>query len=225
VIVVGSTCAPWKCNGKEEIAWLETADQMRDSADVKFFAALETDRRGLSPYSKLLGHLKYNLGDHWTFSLNDNENEVTSHNRFIRITTGRNLITEYAMRTNATHILFLDTDMRVEGDCLPKLLEVDHPVVGGNVPAYCLGGPIVGNYPFEVQHYMTTAGFLLVSREVFSMVRWRHNGDAGMTDDPCYQYDASLMGFETRVRMDVIGTHVGPLVDVSLRDGDRTHYQ
>jgi hypothetical protein len=118
----------------------------------------------------------------------------------------------------ASHILHLDADMCPPGDCLPKLLAMRHPLVGGEVPTYNLHGPVVPEYPFPVQSHMNTAGFLLVAREVFRRLRWRFDLEAGLTDDPCYHADAcDLLGIPTYVRKDVRGRHwpesIPPLED------------
>jgi len=231
MIVVGTTCAPWKCNGRGELAWLDNAEDMIADAkgaghELDFFAALEVDGRGLTPYKQLQHRLILDLdGNFWTFSLDDEAEIVESSNRLVRICMGRNLVTEYAMAQGASHILFLDTDTRVPGDSISKLLEVDHPVVGGNVGAYCMSGPVVlddrgrAKHKFRVEEHWNTAGFLLVRREVFKVLRWRWSIDDGMTDDPAYQGDQQVWGFgQTWVRKDVQGEHVEPLVPVEERD-------
>ena len=63
-------------------------------------------------------------------------------------------------------------------------------------------------YPFPVQAHMPTAAFVLIAREVFNRLRWRADGEAGMTDDPCYHHDAAtLLGVEALVRKDCVGIH------------------
>lgn len=238
MILVAATLAPWKCDGQEELNWLENAEAMiRDTEDdLHFFAALEVDARGLEPYKVLLERLKeLPISTVWTFSIDDDSDEWESGNRLVRICTGRNLITEFAMRNIVdplcTHILHIDSDISAAGDSITKLLEVDWPMVGGDVPAYCLHGPIVPQHPhatypgthdfsFPVQTHMNTAGFLLLRRDLFRALRWRYDLDAGMTDDPCYEADAKRLGWMTLVRKDVIGIHP-PLASVEDRDVDR----
>lgn len=238
MIVVASTVAAWKCNGRGELAWLETMETMafdaqRIGEELRIFVAVELDARGLSPFDRLIERLQILQQaasipfDLWTFSLDDVTDQITTTNRLIRICTGRNLAHEFAMRMGATHILFLDTDTLVPGDCVSKLLEVNHPVVGGEVPNYCLHGPIVPGFDFPVEEHWTTAGFLLVSRDVFKVLRWRWNPDDGIiTDDPCFQSDQQVWGFgQTWVRKDVIGEHIEPLVAVENRDADLKRYR
>lgn len=147
-IVVGTTIAPWKCDGRQELAWLDTAEEIADShEDVSFFAALEVDGRGLSPYVDLLRRITDVAAvavpvDYWRFAIDDGTKEVTTGERLVRICAGRNLCHEYAMRDQSvTHILFVDSDISIPGDSIPKMLEVDHPVVGGLVGIYAQDGP------------------------------------------------------------------------------------
>lgn len=228
MIIVGATIAPWKCDG-EELNWLYKAELMQSSTEhqVLFFVSLEVDARGLEPYELLLERLAELGGEHWQFLYDDTEDEWNGGNRLARICAGRNMIIERAMRTlkdedPVTHILFLDTDLMVPGLALRKLLEMDYPIVGGDVPSYGLNGPeamrFVGRnhdgrevfepYPFPVQAHMNTAGFLMVQRSVFSKIRWRCDWDAGLSDDPCYHADArDHLGLETLVRKDLRAIH------------------
>jgi hypothetical protein len=222
MIVVGTTCAPYKVDGSE-LNWLLHADEFVDrDPQTRFFAALElVPGRDPALYGRLRTRLATLAGTAWTFSLDDGERELTSGNRLTRICLGRNLIAEFAARTTASHVLFLDSDLQVPGDAIEKLLELNAPIAGGDVPSYCLHGPTVAGYDFPVERHWNTAGFLLVRRDVFTRVRWRHDPDHGLTDDPCYAADAVALGFdETLVRKDLIGHHV-PLIPMEERGHDR----
>lgn len=225
MIVVGSTLAPYKVDGSE-LDWLKSGEEFLDRDPLThFFAALELlPNRGPAVFARLRTRLNALGGTSWAFSLDDGEEELTSENRLTRICMGRNLITEYACRVAASHILFLDSDLSVPGDSIEKLLEVDAPIVGGDVPTYCLHGPSdLSRHAFPVERHWNTAGFLLVRREVFKRVRWRHEHFhmTGLTDDPCYAWDAESLGFgETLVRKDLIGHHV-PLIPMEKRGHDR----
>lgn len=244
-IVVASTTAAWKCDGREELTWLRNAEAMRKHAadvghEVEFFLAIETDARGVAPFDAIVDRICDLDGHVWRYSLDDGSDEILSGNRLIRICMGRNLAQEHAMRNQASHLLFLDTDVLADEDCIPKLLELQHPVVGGNVGAYCMDGPVVPpldtvysevphrNFPdgIEVKAHWNTAGFLMVERQVFSRVAWHYDLDAGLTDDPAYQRETRELFGETWVRYDVIGRHVGALVAVEERtDADRHIYR
>lgn len=226
MIVVGTTLAPYKLDGSE-LNWLENGEEFLDrDPRTHFFAALELlPSRGTAVFARLLTRLNAFGGTAWTFALDDDERKLTSANRLTRICMGRNLVIEYALRVQASHILFLDSDLRVPGDSIEKLLELDAPIAGGDVPAYCLHGPpALTRYAFPVERHWNTAGFLLVRREVFACVRWRHEffGGTGRTDDPCYAADAEALGFgETLVRKDLVGRHV-PLIPMERRGHDRS---
>lgn len=221
MIVVGTTVAPYKVDGSE-LNWLVNAEGFDPSAHI--FASLELlPGRGIKTYSRLRMRMAELAGIFWTFELDDEETVLTSANRLTRICMGRNLVIEYALRHEATHILFLDSDLVVPGDSIERLLEMDAPIVGGDVPSYCLKGPRVPEYPFHVERHWNTAGFLLVQRDVFARVRWRHQhfGGGGLTDDPCFAADAQAFGFgETLVRKDLVGKHIG-LIPMEKRGHDR----
>lgn len=241
LIVVASTTAAWKCNERDELAWLLVAEKMRESSPVPvvFFCTvqMDPDPEADFPSGTLRPRLDEVGGDYWDFSLHAGWSRTTRQ-RLIGITTGRNLIREYALRdTDATHVLFLDSDVEPDLECISKLLELDHPVVGGDIPAYCLKGPEVMDgddvqrnalgqivlrrgvprFPFPVQEHWNTAGFLLVRRDVLAEVAWRWNPDAGYSDDPCFAADVERAGFgKTWVRKDCVGKHA-PLVAVERR--------
>jgi hypothetical protein len=63
---------------------------------------------------------------------------------------------------------------------------------------------------------MPTAAFVLIRRDVVKVVRWRVDGERGMSDDPCYYDDVwRFFGVRGRVRKDVRGVHwpesIGPI--------------
>lgn len=210
MIAVCTTLHAYVCDQKDTSeAWLYTAEEMVQAyPDIKFFAAIETDARGLEPFTSLLTRLAEVGGDHWTFQFDDHVRQLSTATRLIRITTGQNLCSAYAVETGATHMLFMAADCEPPGDAIPKLLEMRHPIVGGEVTTYCLSGPRVPQYPFPVEEHMATAAFVMLERQVFNRLRWRCDPQAGMTDDPCLHYDAqTLLGFPTYVRKDVVGKH------------------
>lgn len=229
-VLTGSTLAPHVATAEQDTQWLRNAfTRTPDGFEYSWFAALETvaafDVEVYQPVRQLLKALG---GEAWTFSLDTNDETLTSANRLTRICTGRNLVTEYAVRAGVDWLLYLDADVRPDADAIPKLVEVaerfDHPIVGGDVPSYCLSGPKVegmGEVGYDIEEHMNTAGFLLVARSLFTQLRWRHDPDQGLTDDPCYHQDAlRLTGKATWVRKDVVGEHV-PLVPLEARGRDR----
>lgn len=210
MIVLGATCAPYKTDDPLGVlSWLTHAEAIKASHPdgVQVFCALEVDGRGHDVYGPLRQRLDDLGAVVWTFSLDDGARTLTSHGRLVRICTGRNLVTQYGCDSGATHILFADTDVAIPPDALPRLLELDWPMAGGKVPTYCLDGPRVPEYAYDVREHMNTAGFLLVERQLFRRLRWRWDAEAGQTDDPAYHADAVALGFPTFVRHDVVARH------------------
>ena len=213
MILIGATCAPYKADDPGSLlSWLANAEKIQASYEVEFFAALEVDARGLEPLKPLTVELEEIGGSYWTFSVDDGATTIDGRNRLARICAGRNLITQKAHDTGASHVLFVDTDVTLPDDAVLRLLEVDWPVAGLNVPTYCLDGPKVDGYDFDVREHMNTAGCLLVAREAFRRLRWRWDLDEGLTDDPCYHADAAALGWPTRVRHDVQAAHYPPQI-------------
>lgn len=227
--VLASTVPAWKMNDPGCWgSWLTNAETIRASNPdgVDILAVLEVDARGREPFTPLLDRLAELDGHVWTFSLDDGAERITTRNRLARICTGRNLATHYAQDRGAAWLLFADADTAIPADALPKLLEVDWPIVGGRVPTYCLTGPKVDGYDFPVTSHMNTAGFLLVHRSLFTRLRWRIDADRGLTDDPCYHQDATALGYPTRVREDCVAAHWPPAVGpVEGRPHDLTVYR
>jgi hypothetical protein len=222
-IVVGTTLAAFAMEN-EEIwsSWLSNAEAMEVQAatvgaDLSYFAALELDRRGVEPFEPLLSRLDDVGGKHWTWELNDGRTGVTTANRLRHITTGQNLTTEYANATGADWLLFLAADVEVPDDVVPKLLELDHPLCGPEIPTYCLTGPRVTRYTdFPVEEQLISAGAIFIRRDVFKLLRWRYDLEAGMSDDPAYRHDARLLlNLPSYVRKDCVARHypevIGPV--------------
>lgn len=199
--------------------WFSNAEAVKAASPepVHYFAAIELDSRGLAPFGPFLNRLAEVGGTYWTYTLDDGRTEVTTKNRLNHITMGQNLVSSYCTaRNDVSHLLFMAADCQPPSDAIPKLLEVKHPLVGGEVSTYCLSGPQVTGYPFPVQAHMATAAFIFIERQVFKKLRWRFDGDEGLSDDPAYHKDAQdLLGIRTLVRKDCIGKHypesIGPL--------------
>lgn len=219
MILLASVIAPHKLSEGYALKWLEYYEAMRDSVDeLQTFLAVEVDSRGLEPFAPLMDRLNECNVTIWTFSLDkaplsDEPYEVTSGDRLIRICIGRNLAIEYAIQNQASHILHVDTDTEPTPDCLPRLLEVNRPLVFGHVPTYGLRGSSMPELPGDCQQHWSSAGFALVRRDVFRHVRWGWDLDAGKTDDPTFARDVELMGnalgedWRPVTRHDVVGTH------------------
>lgn len=206
-------------------SWLNNARSMESPDGVTFFAAIEVDKRGIEPFAPLVRALEDIGGSYFTFSLDDGRTSVTTKNRLRHICMGRNIVQDYAMTIRASHVLFLDADLMPPPNAIPKLLEMAHPIVGGNVGTYCLSGPKVDRYPFPVQEHWNTAGFLLIGEPLLTRLRWRW--DYAMSDDPCYARDAKdFFGYPTYVRKDIEGRHFPVHVTpIEQRHSDRTVFR
>ena len=252
MILVGTTMAPYKADDLAGVtSWIENALELSEDANanghqLKWFVALELDGRGMKPYAALLALLANLPHEVWTFELNTGALKISSDERLSRICTGRNLVTEYAMRQkDADWLFYCDSDLCPDEKTFTKLLDVNWPVVGGDVPGYCLSGPDVKTrrswtmgddgrilwqdepdavppFPYIVQEHWNTAGYLLVHRSVYQQIRWRHNPGTNLTDDPAWAESVlRTIGIKTLVRKDCPGRHDG-LVGVELRGHDLT---
>lgn len=248
--VIGTPLVPWKVHRNEHMAWLSDLDKIREKfPNVVFFTALEIDNHGLDSYGYFIDQLHELDIKYWVYYINDGEPEVTSSNRWIRIETGRNLIREFAQRNrimvghhwgedasaanaeakNVEAILYADSDMIISLEIVEKLLEVDHPIVSVDVPAYGLRGKVVNASP-RIEEHWNTAGVLLVNSPAYYDLVWSHNSYLNLSDDPTFQSHAVRMlrreGVEnldttygeTWVRKDIQAQHIGQLVPVEQRN-------
>jgi hypothetical protein len=186
---------------------------MADAAgfDLRHFAAIQIDGRGVEPFAELMDALVQLGGEYWTYSLDDGRTSIGMTNRWRHITFGQNLVVEYCQsQADVEWLLFLAADTAAPSDIVPRMLEMNHPLVAPYITTYGLTGPAVEGYPPEwgVQDAMASAACMMIRRDVFRSIRWRWDLDAGMSDDPCYHYDArTLLGVPTYVRHDVLAKH------------------
>lgn len=211
-IVVGTTLAAFAMDQEDTwSAWLRNRDEIIAShdGDVRYFAALQVDARGIDPFQPLLAALDMIDGsEHWTFMLDDGRTEVTTQNRLRHITMGQNLVTDYCCGPGVSHLLFMAADCAPPPDILPRMLEMDYPLCAPFIPTYGLRGPRVQHFPYPVENAMASAAAIFIARDVFRRIRWRWDLDMGMSDDPCYQADCrDFLGLDTHVRMDCIARH------------------
>lgn len=226
-VVVGTTIPAYVMDQPDTWgSWLRNAEGMVEAHErTAFFAALEVDGRGLEPFRPLLDRFdelrtKGVKVDHFVFMLDDGATEITTANRLRRITTGQNLTNDYCRSWDVDWLLFMAADCAPPADAVPRLLELDHPLVGGHVSTYCLDGPVVPRFVSShgdlIREHMATAAFVMLHRRVFNAIGWRWDRDTGSSDDPCLHHDArELLGIPTYVHHGVVGKHypesIGPI--------------
>lgn len=233
-IVISTTTASYKMSTDRGYwaSWFDNAEAVMASVgqEVVYYAALEVDGRGLEPFREFIIRMEEIGGVIETWSYDDGAQVMETGNRLVRICTGQNFGSHYAMnRRDCTHVLFAATDVVMPDDTLPLLLEMNWPICGLNIPTYCLDGWRVepdalptenGRQPrydptWDTRVHMQSAALLLVERQIFTKLRWRVDWDDNMTDDPCYHADAQRLGWETLVRHDFEAGHyptaVGPM--------------
>lgn len=216
--VIGTPLVGWKCDRGEDNIWLRDSHAIAQKfPDAVFFAALELDHRGLEPFQRLIEALQQVEGIYWTYTINDGETQVTSENRWIRIEAGRNLVREYAQRGRFDAVLYVDSDINLTVEMIEKMFEVDHPLVGINVPEYVQHGPVVNENP-RIEEHWTTAGMLLVNAPAYYELPWSHNQNLNLSDDPTFQRLSEQIGYgNTWVRKDINAHHEGLLCAVEHR--------
>lgn len=215
MIVVGTTLTTFAMSDPDAWgSWLKHADRQRAMAlavghELRHFAAIETDARGIEPFAPLLDRLRELGGEWWTYSLDDGRTRVTMANRLRHITVGQNLVVDYCQSIpECSHLLFLAADCAASSDIVPRMLEMGHPLVAPFISTYGLRGPKVERYPYHVEDAMASAAAIFIARDVFRRIRWRWDADTEMSDDPCYHHDAkALLGIPTYVRHDVLARH------------------
>lgn len=235
-ILIGTPLVGWKVAKGEHKNWISDIRKIRTKFhNVKFFAALEVDSRGIDEYGSFIDELNSLEIEYWTYMINDGEHVVDSKNRWIRIETGRNLVREYAQRLRRIEpphwggevnqlawgtyesVLYVDSDMGLTCEILEKMLEIDHYMVSVDVPIYCLSGPVVNENP-RIEEHWNTAGLLLVNSPAYYDLPWYSNRYLNLSDDPTFQHLAHrLYGSFPYVRKDIAANHT-PVEPVEFRN-------
>lgn len=217
MITVGTTIHAFAMDNPDTWgSWMRNAEKIKENyqhfgnwADVKYFAAIQVDARGLEPFGPFIQRLEQIGGSYWTYSLDDGRTEVSTKNRIRHIVVGQNLCNDYSMSNpSCTHMLFMAADCMPPDDVLPKMLEMDHPLCAPYITTYGLTGPKVDKYPFPVMNSMASAAAIFMDRSVFSGLRWRWDMDKNMSDDPSFHHDAlHYLNIPTYVRTDCLAQH------------------
>jgi hypothetical protein len=92
----------------------------------------------------------------------------------------RNSMVKRALELNATHVFFVDSDMVLPHDVIPRLLAHDKDIVGATytkrVPPYNLlgvpGGPVDYAEGGLIEHALMPGGCMLIKTDVFKTVPW-----------------------------------------------------
>lgn len=210
-VLVGTTLAAYVMDQVDTWkAWTYNWEQVKASHPdgVDYFCAIQIDGRGMSPFWPLEDRLQEIGGTYWKFLLDDGREWVTTNNRTRHVNVGQNLVTDNACAGGYSHLLFLGADTEPPPDILPKLLELNHPLVAAYMPTYGIRGKPVDGYPFPVEAGEFSSSALLIARYVFRHIRWRWDLEDGLTDDPAYHKDArDQLGIQAYVRMDCQPRH------------------
>lgn len=181
---------PWKCEKNEHLDWLKNRKQIIDKfPNSKFFAALETDVRGIDPFMDVLRALGEVGGEYWTYQINDHVKKVGSQNRWIRMETGRNLIREFAQRDtwlqdasqknlppviNFDAIVYIDSDIEITLDMIEAMWNAKGNIVSLDFPHY--GGPSVAG--------------MMIKAPLYFDLPFYHNSYEKINDDFKFQKEA-----------------------------------
>ena len=152
----------------------------------------------------------------------------------INVAEARNLLADYALKQNCTHILFIDDDMTFPQDACIRLLDHDKDIISGLAfkrredYSPCIYNVIDGTLTtitdkikkglIEVD--ACGAAFLLVKMEVFEALTlpyfvWGdkslgiHEADGGVGEDISFCLRAKKAGFKVFVDTDLIIKHIG----------------
>lgn len=217
MIVVGTTTAAFAMDDPNTWeSWMRNAEKVKenyqrfgDFSDIKYFAALEVDARGIEPFRPFIERLEAIGGEYFTYSLDDGRTSITTLNRLRHITFGQNLVVDYCQANPAvTHLLFMAADCMPPDDIMPRMLEMDHPLVAPYITTYGLRGPKVERYNYPVMDTMASAAAIFIARSVFTKIRWRWDLETNLSDDPAFHHDAlHLLNIPTYVREDCVARH------------------
>lgn len=145
--------------------------------------------------------------------------------RLSPIIIGRNMAIDVAQAGDYTHLFFVDADVVVPADSIPKLLELKKPIAGGVVhgrgahsAATYIMGPRFSHRENGVPLVVCdhgTMGFCMIERRVFERLRFRSGPSwkdpkIGLSEDPAYIEDAEKLGLTKgmTIRIDLEAKHV-----------------
>lgn len=188
----------------------------RDEQDVKVFPVrrylnIETDDPARYKWLVGEGWGDWVWIDFWQWSnewIPTRDHDQAQGARLPRICVARNMAMEFARHhRDCTHLLFIDSDVLVPPDTIPRLMAHNKDIVGGSVPGR--GAHASAVYHGSGSHHQLvdgllevdygTAGFVMLSRRVFTAMAWRwghtEEGTGPHSEDPIFAHDARLHGF------------------------------
>lgn len=152
------------------------------------------------PQTKPLHFDFWNTSGNWRPERKYDQHQI----RLLSICTARNMCIDYAMISQAKHLLFVDSDVLVDYGAVGHLIGLNKNLCGGLVPGrgeydnvyYVFGGQD-GWEKDEVQVVECrhgTCGFMLISRFTFSRLRFRWGAHPDiptemLSEDPAYCID------------------------------------
>lgn len=139
--------------------------------------------------------------------------------RLVDICQARNLARDYALLHHCSHLLFIDDDVVVAPDHLPKLLHPNKPIVGGVLHGKGIHRQmtyVFGAVQPEGEHLVSadwgSTGIALIRRDVLSLIAfsWTVAADGTIApEDQTFAAFARQLGFgRWYLRTDVTPEHI-----------------
>lgn len=226
MIVVSTLLCDRKASS--QLIAIPQAMQLRSSEGMElcYYINIETrDRTKFQPLLDWLGAyatMPYDI-DYWSIDSTwiEPPQYDQDQRRLHPILLGRTMARNYALAKNASHLYFVDADVLVPEDSLTKLLELDVPLCGGQVPGRgAHANAIYKSHP-DPQHntalaqafHHGTCGCCLIRRDLLSTLNFRYGASRlvptiALSEDPCLGEDSFLNGFgRWMIREDVRCQH------------------
>lgn len=125
--------------------------------------------------------------------------------RLPSITIARNMAVDFASKEEIDHLLFVDSDVIIRPDGVKRILRMNKPLSGGNVPGR--GAHSHVRYVFGIQEQIGnilrcahgTMGYCLIHKSIFQYLRFRRGPhpdrpETILSEDPCFEIDAEKLG-------------------------------